>query len=182
MWEPQILCSMILRFVTFIVGEVLIMVTDSQDSPLPPIHLLVSKSVIFKIIFTFIHMCIHCLGHLPPAPTPSFQAEPVVVLWFCWRENIRDNKKDIAFLLASDKDSYTERFLTLLPCTCVLQPTVVHLWTTLTVLDNYICSSTVSTSTHSRFRFPTFPYSYCACSPLSVWPMSNNITAFVLGL
>jgi hypothetical protein len=26
-----------------------------------------------------------------------------------------------------NKNSYTERFLVLLPCTCVLQPTLVHL-------------------------------------------------------
>jgi hypothetical protein len=38
-----------------------------------------------------------------------------------------DNKKDIAFLLVWDKDSYTERLLALFPCTCVLQPTLVHL-------------------------------------------------------
>jgi hypothetical protein len=30
--------------------------------------------------------------------------------------------------------------------------------------------------------FLSFPYFFHACSPLSVWPMSNNITAFVLGL
>jgi hypothetical protein len=41
------------------------------------------------------------------------------------KKNIRDNKKDIAFLLVWDRDSYTERFLALLPCTCVLQPTLV---------------------------------------------------------
>jgi hypothetical protein len=30
--------------------------------------------------------------------------------------------------------------------------------------------------------FLPFPYSSCTCSPLNVWPMSNNIAAFVLGL
>jgi hypothetical protein len=30
--------------------------------------------------------------------------------------------------------------------------------------------------------FVSFPYFSCVCSPLSVWPKSNNITAFVLGL
>jgi hypothetical protein len=30
--------------------------------------------------------------------------------------------------------------------------------------------------------FLPFPYFSCVWSPLSVWPMSNNITAFVLGL
>jgi hypothetical protein len=29
-------------------------------------------------------------------------------------------------LLAWNKDIYTERFLTLVPCTCVLKPTLVH--------------------------------------------------------
>jgi hypothetical protein len=42
-----------------------------------------------------------------------------LVLQFCWRENIRDNKKDIAFFLVWDKGSYIERFLVLLPCTWV---------------------------------------------------------------
>jgi hypothetical protein len=30
--------------------------------------------------------------------------------------------------------------------------------------------------------FFSFPYFSCACSSLRVWPMSNNITAFVLDL
>jgi hypothetical protein len=195
MWEPQILCSMILRFVTFIVGEVLIMVTDSQDSPLPPIHLLVSKSVIFKIIFTFIHMCIHCLGHLPPAPTPSFQAEPVVVLWFCWRENIRDNKKDIAFLLVCDKDSYAEIFLALLPCTCALQPILVHLYQTSSLFPGpppteasaslrllYSLLYSVHINHIQVLGFLPFSYSSHTHSLLPVWPMSSDITAFILRL
>jgi hypothetical protein len=50
---------------------------------------------------------------------------------FYWREN----KKDIVFLLVWDKDSYTERFLALLPCTCVMQPTLVHLCQTSSLLS-----------------------------------------------
>jgi hypothetical protein len=78
----------------------------------------------FFIVFTFIHMCIHCLGPLSPlspVPTPCFEAESVLpfVLQFCWRENIKDNKKYIAFLLVWDKDSYKKGFLVLLPCTCI---------------------------------------------------------------
>jgi hypothetical protein len=34
------------------------------------------------------------------------------------------------FLLVWDKDSCTERFLALLPCTCVLQPTLVRFYKT----------------------------------------------------
>jgi hypothetical protein len=57
-------------------------------------------------------MCVHCLCYFP---SPShIQAERVCpLLRFCCRENIGDNKKDIAFLLVWDKDSYTERFLAL---------------------------------------------------------------------
>jgi hypothetical protein len=50
------------------------------------------------------------------------------------KRNIGDNKKDIAFLLVWDKDSNTERFLALLPYTCVLQPTMVHLCQTFSLL------------------------------------------------
>jgi hypothetical protein len=46
----------------------------------------------------------------------------------CWRENIRDNKKNIAFLLVWDKDSYTERFLVLSPWIYILQLKLVHLF------------------------------------------------------
>jgi hypothetical protein len=42
---------------------------------------------------------------------------------------LRDNKKDIMFLLMWDKDRYTERFLL-----CVLQPTLVHLYQTSVLL------------------------------------------------
>jgi hypothetical protein len=61
-------------------------------------------------------MFIHYLCHLPSTPSnphPCFQAEPVHshLLWFYWRENIKDNKKDILFMLVRDKDNYTDRFL-----------------------------------------------------------------------
>jgi hypothetical protein len=83
---------------------------------------------LFFIIFTFTHMYIHCLGHLPLHPASRQNLSCPLVLWFCWRDNIRDNKKDTVFLLVWDKDSRTERFLALLPHTCVLQPTLVHLY------------------------------------------------------
>jgi hypothetical protein len=116
-------------------------------------------------------------------------------LQFFWRENIADNKKDIAFLLVWDKDSYTERFLALFPCTCVLQPTLVHLCQTSSLLPGplpIVASSSLRLlysllySGHINhiqvLGFLPFPYSSCVQSPLSVWHMSSNITAFVLGL
>jgi hypothetical protein len=82
--------------------------------------------------FTFTYMCIHCLGYTPHSRNMFWP----LVLWFCWRENIRDNKKDIAFLLVWGKYSYTKRFLAFLPCTCVLQPTLVHLYYTSSLLPS----------------------------------------------
>jgi hypothetical protein len=64
-------------------------------------------------------------SHLPLPTLHHFQAEPHALP--CWGENIRDNKKDIVFLLVWCKHSYTERFLALFQCTCALQPTLVYL-------------------------------------------------------
>jgi hypothetical protein len=57
-----------------------------------------------------------------------------LVLWFCWRRNIKDNKKNMTFLLVWNKDSYTGRFLVLFPCICVLQLKLVHLYHTSSLL------------------------------------------------
>jgi hypothetical protein len=86
------------------------------------------------IVFTFTHMHIHYLSHLPPSTTCRQNLFCFLVLWFFWRENIRDNKKRIASLLLWDKHSYSEIFLALLPCTCVLQSTLVHLYQTSSLL------------------------------------------------
>jgi hypothetical protein len=82
-------------------------------------------------------------------------------------------------------------------CTCALKPTVVHLhcFQTCSLLPNPLL---IVASASLRFlyfllysehikhiqvvSFLPFLYSSHACSPLSVWSMSNNITAFVLGL
>jgi hypothetical protein len=125
------------------------------------------------IILSFTYMCTHYFGH-----STHSQKEPVLVFWLVW-----------------DKDSYTERFLALLPCTCVLQPTLVHLYLTSSLLSGPLpIGASVSLrllylllySEHINhiqiLGFLPFPYSSCVCSPLSVWPMFNNITAFVIGL
>jgi hypothetical protein len=41
-------------------------------------------------------------------------------------------------LLVWDKYSYTERFLALLPCTCVLQPELIHLYQTSSLLPGHL--------------------------------------------
>jgi hypothetical protein len=44
----------------------------------------------------------------PDSPASGQNLFYSFVLWFCWRENINDDKKDIVFLLVWDKDNYTE--------------------------------------------------------------------------
>jgi hypothetical protein len=98
------------------------------------------------IIYSFIHMCIHCLGHLSPLPpVPSPSSHPLTsrqnlfcpLLQFCWREKYTIIRKT-AFLLVWHKDSDTEKFLALLPCTYVLQPELVHFYQTSSVLPGHI--------------------------------------------
>jgi hypothetical protein len=96
------------------------------------------------------------------------------------------------FLLVWDKDKYTEKFL-VFPCTCVLQPTLVCLYQTSSLfpspLPKVASASLLYFLLYSEHishiqvlgSFP-FSYSSCSCSLHSVWFMSNNITAFVLGL
>jgi hypothetical protein len=131
-------------------------------------------------------------GPPPPPPTSWQSLFCPLVLWFCQRENIGDNKKDIVFILVWDKDSYTERFLVLLPCTCELQPTLVHFYQTSSLLPGplpIVASASLRLLYFLLYSelinhiqvlgFLPFPYSSCVHSPLSVWPMSNDITAFV---
>jgi hypothetical protein len=84
-------------------------------------------------------------------------------------------------LLVWDKDSYTERFLVLLPCTCVLQDTWVCFYQTSSVLPGpipIVASDNLRLlySLHNRehinhiqvLGFLSFPYFSCVCSTLSV--------------
>jgi hypothetical protein len=71
------------------------------------------------------------------------------LLQFCWRQNIRDNKKDIVFLLAWDK----ERFLALLPCICVLQPMLDHLCQTSSLLPSHIFNIADMWYSKTDFRY-----------------------------
>jgi hypothetical protein len=96
-------------------------------------------------------------------------------------ENIRDNKKDIAILLVWDIDSYTERFLALLPCTSVLQPTLVHFYLTSSLFPGPLPKVASASSrllysflysghtNHTQvLSFLSFPYSSCMHSPCPI--------------
>jgi hypothetical protein len=102
---------------------------------------------IFWYIYSFMHRCIHSLGHLPPCPPPTLSPFHALIsrqnllcpiFQFCWREDISNNKKDLAFLLVWDKDCYTGRFLALLPCICVLQPELIHLYQTSLLFPSHL--------------------------------------------
>jgi hypothetical protein len=134
-------------------------------------------------------MCVYIVWATPRLRCGLNLFSPLV-LWFCWRENISENKKDTVFLLVWDKDVYTERFLALLPCTCVLQPTLVHLYQTVSLLPGplpivtsaslRLLYSLLYSENINHFQvlgFLPFPYSSCVHSPLSVSLMSNYITA-----
>jgi hypothetical protein len=75
---------------------------------------------------------------LPPTSLTSSQNLFCPLLQFCWREDISNNKKDMVFLLVWDKGRYKERFLALLPCTSVLQPELILLYLTSSLLPGHL--------------------------------------------
>jgi hypothetical protein len=98
-------------------------------------------------------------------------------------------------LLVWDKDSYTERFWHFFHALVNCNP---HWFISARLLCYFLVSFLIVASASLRLPylllysehinhiqvvgFLPFIYSSCVCSPFRVWPMSNNITAFVLGL
>jgi hypothetical protein len=133
------------------------------------------KALFYFIIFTFIYMCIHYLGH-PPPPLSGRTCSTLSFSDFV-EEKTWDYKKNIVFLLVWEKTNYTERFLALLPCTCVLQPTLVHLCSVHYFQDpshRGLCQLKITIFTpiqwahqpHSSFRFPSLSlFLPCSFSP-----------------
>jgi hypothetical protein len=93
------------------------------------------------------------------------------------------------------KDGCTERVLVLLPCTCVLQPTLAHLCQTSSLLPGplpILASARLRLLYLLLYRehinhiqilgYLPFSYSSHTHSLLTVWPMSNNSIEFILGL
>jgi hypothetical protein len=136
-------------------------------------------------------MCIHYLGHppyLPPQP-PGRTCSALLLSNFVEEKNIKDNKKNVLFLLMWDMDSYTGRFFVLFLCTCVLQPTLVHLYQTSSLLPSPLSHSGLGQfkiiiftpiqwvhQPHSSFWFPSLSLFlpcmvYCNCfrSVILIW-------------
>jgi hypothetical protein len=135
-----------------------------------------------------------------PSP-PTLGRTCSALLFSSWRENIRDNKKAVEFLLVWDKDSYTERFLTLLPCTRVLEPMLVNLYQTSSLLPSplpivvsaslrllYLLLYSEHINHIQVLDFLLFPYSSHELSPLTVFWISsfekalfNSVDPFFIG-
>jgi hypothetical protein len=75
------------------------------------------KSLLFLFspcILSFLHLliCVYIVCATSPLifPTPASRQNLFCpLLWFYWRESIRDNRKDIAFLLVWDKETAIHR-------------------------------------------------------------------------
>jgi hypothetical protein len=152
-----------------------------------------------SLILSFLHLlaCIYIVWAtslvLCPYPSPTPRLPGRTCSAHLLTEFIEEIIRKTAFLLVWSKDSYTKRFLALLSCTCVLQPTLFHLSQTSLVLPGPLPIRAFTSlkllywllySEHINhiqvLDFLSLSYPSCACSPLSVWPMSNNITVFVL--
>jgi hypothetical protein len=139
-------------------------------------------------------MCIHYWYHIHPnmlcstsshlhhCQTPTLGqnlfCSPVVIFWR--GENIKDNRRNMVFLLVWDEDSCTGKFLVLFPCIYVLQPQLVHFyqsslllssplpmvaWTSLSCLYSFLYSKNINRT--QAFGFLPLPYAFCAQPPLS---------------
>jgi hypothetical protein len=80
------------------------------------------KSLFLFVVLLFLHLltCTYIIwassspNPYPPPPHPASGQNllhSLIILWFYWRENVRDNKKDIAFCwfeikIAIQRDSY----------------------------------------------------------------------------
>jgi hypothetical protein len=138
-------------------------------------------SYVHTLFGTFLPPCPQCP---PTPPTPSLPGRGCSALFSNFdEEKTSNNKEDIEVLLVWDKDSYSERFLALLPCTCVLQPKLIHLCLTSSLLPSHLpiltsVSFKITILVHlqwtcqtlSSFEFPTFPIPpvcvlHLACDP-----------------
>jgi hypothetical protein len=134
--------------------------------------------------------------HSPHPPHPSLPGRTYSALLFNFVEEkirkIRDNKKDIAFLQVWDKDSYTERFLALLPRTCVLQPELIpDLFTTFqSPCHSDLCQFKMTLLAPSQwahqplssFRFPSLSLFLLYALPLACDPCSSQSEFCILSV
>jgi hypothetical protein len=92
---------------------------------------------VHRLIGPFLTPTFHPLPS-PAIPVASRQNLFFPLLQFCWRAGISNNKKVIAFLLVWDNYNFTERFLALLPCACILEPELINLYQTSSLLPGHL--------------------------------------------
>jgi hypothetical protein len=122
-------------------------------------------------------MCIHYPLHHHPLP-PGRSCSILLFSDFVEEKNVKDNKENMVFLLVWGKDSYAGRFYVLFPCICVLQPILIHLYQTSSLLPNplsivaspslrllYLFLHSEHTNHIQVFSFP-FPIPPVCCLPL----------------
>jgi hypothetical protein len=135
-----------------------------------------------KFILSFLHFltCVYIIWD--PTPTSWQNLFSPLIFRFCWIENMKDKKKNMAFLLIWNKDNYTKRFLELLPRTFVLQPVLGHLYQTSSLLPGplpivasvslrliYSLLYREDYKPYSSFRFPSLSlFLLCTVSPQCV--------------
>jgi hypothetical protein len=78
--------------------------------------------------------CIYIVWANSPCPIQNLFCP--LVLRFCRWKNIKDNKKNMVLLLVWDKDTYIGWFLVLFPHICVLEPKLVNLCHTSSLLPS----------------------------------------------
>jgi hypothetical protein len=152
-------------------------------------------------LYSFIHICIHCLGHFSPLPlTLPSPHHPLAsrqnlfcpFLQFCWSVDMSNNQKDKAFLeveirITIKRDSqhlfnaqvyYNLNWFIYQTSLLPLGHLPIYTWV---VYGIVLALLQWGHQTLSSFVFLIYPHSSHMCSLLSLWPKSN-IIAFALDL
>jgi hypothetical protein len=94
-----------------------------------------SETKIFIYLFIYLLLFIQLFICAYP---PHFQAEHVLPCSSILLKRKQEIIRKTSFLLAWDKDRYTERFVALLPFTCIIQPKFVHLYQISSLLPGHL--------------------------------------------
>jgi hypothetical protein len=161
------------------------------------LNLWATPSNFLKKLLIHLFICVYIVWATSPLAPHSPSPLPLPRTLLASRQNLFCPvlQKDTAFLLAWDKDSSTEipSIASMHMCITIrIGSSPPDLFTTsLSPSHSGLCQFKITLfplllSGHIKhfhvLDFLPFPSSSCACSLLSVWPTSNNITAFVLGL
>jgi hypothetical protein len=111
---------------------------DLVTTFLPVKSLYYSHLIFKKIKNSFIHIYIHYMGHLSPAPSPptilTFRQNLFCpLLQFYWKVDISNNKKDLVFLLVEIRIPIWE-----ISSISSMQPELIHLYLTFSLHPGHL--------------------------------------------